>query len=372
MQTDSVATPLIANNVDINSPSFARYQRRRWIEIKKSERIFFVIAIIAVISTIVLTIISLFITPYRHAGFAYTIIIIITSALLVSFLFTGIFYHRFTDYMAILVGTLMLGIYVFVHYHLHRGEPNGFYRNFLIARLALAIIFFTTLLVIGAIELRAYYKDKLTSKQFRYHPQYLHLRLYNIFGCSIRVNTLFLMSLFLLNLYNFNQFESIDTTLLTIGIPSVLFWLAIGIVMVVRVENNKLTWAFFLLSSLQPAFMIYCLFSALKYSPAAPLTTAATTTATAAATTAATATTTTIIILQFTISTILKPLSKSLISILPALYTCVAVNFVSFILSIVFAIKCIRNFDKGLKERVFHSKLDQWLQGKLSNNVSTL
>ncbi|CAF1320598.1 unnamed protein product [Rotaria magnacalcarata] len=180
------------------------------------------------------------------------------------------------------------------------------------------------------------------------------------------------MSLFLLNLYNFNQFESIDTTLLTIGIPSVLFWLAIGIVMVVRVENNKLTWAFFLLSSLQPAFMIYCLFSALKYSPAAPLTTAATTTATAAATTAATATTTTIIILQFTISTILKPLSKSLISILPALYTCVAVNFVSFILSIVFAIKCIRNFDKGLKERVFHSKLDQWLQGKLSNNVSTL
>ncbi|CAM4822888.1 unnamed protein product, partial [Rotaria magnacalcarata] len=140
----------------------------------------------------------------------------------------------------------------------------------------------------------------------------------------------------------------------------------------VRVENNKLTWAFFLLSSLQPAFMIYCLFSALKYSPAAPLTTAATTTATAAATTAATATTTTIIILQFTISTILKPLSKSLISILPALYTCVAVNFVSFILSIVFAIKCIRNFDKGLKERVFHSKLDQWLQGKLSNNVSTL
>ncbi len=40
------------------------------------------------------------------------------------------------------------------------------------------------------------------------------------------------ISLFMLNLYNFNQLEAADTVLLVIGIPWTLLWLGIGIGMV--------------------------------------------------------------------------------------------------------------------------------------------
>jgi hypothetical protein len=52
-------------------------------------------------------------------------------------------------------------------------------------------------------------------------------------------------------------------------------------------------------------------------------------------------------------------------SILPlqaVLYVCIGLNIVTHLLSIGLSIVCVRNFGRGLKEKVFDSKADKFFQ----------
>jgi hypothetical protein len=57
-----------------------------------------------------------------------------------------------------------------------------------------------------------------------------------------------------------------------------------------------------------------------------------------------------------------------MLPVLQVLYVCVAANFITHIMSMVMGFWCKRNFNKGLRERVFNTKIDKWFQERWSKN----
>jgi hypothetical protein len=55
------------------------------------------------------------------------------------------------------------------------------------------------------------------------------------------------------------------------------------------------------------------------------------------------------------------------VPVLLVLYVCVAANFITHIMSMIMGFWCTRNFNKGLKERVFNNRVDKWIQQRWSN-----
>ena len=60
--------------------------------------------------------------------------------------------------------------------------------------------------------------------------------------------------------------------------------------------------------------------------------------------------------------------TQDLLPTLIVFYVCISVNLVIHILSIVLGFWCTRNFNKGLKEKVFNTKIDRWIQGHWLHN----
>ncbi len=56
-----------------------------------------------------------------------------------------------------------------------------------------------------------------------------------------------------------------------------------------------------------------------------------------------------------------------MVPVLLVLYVCVAANFITHIMSMIMGFWCTRNFNKGLKERVFNNRVDKWIQQRWSN-----
>jgi hypothetical protein len=59
-------------------------------------------------------------------------------------------------------------------------------------------------------------------------------------------------------------------------------------------------------------------------------------------------------------------LGASTLPIKGVLYVCMALNILTHISAFVLGIICMRNFGKGLKERVFNSRADKWFQNFFS------
>ena len=57
----------------------------------------------------------------------------------------------------------------------------------------------------------------------------------------------------------------------------------------------------------------------------------------------------------------------NLVPILNVLYVCLSLNLLAHILSLGFGYWCVRNFNKGLKEKVFNNRLDVWIQERWSS-----
>ncbi len=51
-----------------------------------------------------------------------------------------------------------------------------------------------------------------------------------------------------------------------------------------------------------------------------------------------------------------------LVPILQVLYACITANLLAHIISMILGLWCARNFNQGLKEKVFNNKLDKWIQ----------
>ncbi len=50
------------------------------------------------------------------------------------------------------------------------------------------------------------------------------------------------------------------------------------------------------------------------------------------------------------------------VPILNVLYVCITANLLAHIISMILGFWCTRNFNQGLKEKVFNNKLDKWIQ----------
>ena len=77
--------------------------------------------------------------------------------------------------------------------------------------------------------------------------------------------------------------------------------------------------------------------------------------------TTTTASTTRVFDLTTTITSSTLP-PKTLVSVPHALYVCIGTNLLAHILSLIVAVLCLRNFGKGLTERVFNNPVDKLLR----------
>ncbi|CAF0790800.1 unnamed protein product [Rotaria sordida] len=354
--------------------------RRGWANINRYEIIFLIVGILAAIATDSLTIVRLIdIHDTRDPDFAYAILILVNSLFLLLFLITGILFQRITHIVAFFISAVMLTIYVIVHYVARSKEPDnhGKAATIRLIRLILMIIFNICFIPLAILVIRDYRRDEFSKRLFGAFPTARRpLKIYNIFDCLARINTMLSISTFVLNLYNFNDLETTDKLLLGIGIPLALLWLGIGIGMI-RLENLILVGIFYFISLFQPGFLGYSLHSAIVTSSTSMSTTATftTTISTISSTIITTSTfissmsTTKAIDLEITttpITTISTSMPRVLVSVPKALYVCIAANILTHILSMIFAFICIRNFGKGLKEKVFNNRFDKWFRKRWS------
>ncbi|CAF1479080.1 unnamed protein product [Rotaria magnacalcarata] len=383
--------------------------RRGWANINRYEIIFLIVGVLAAIGTDTLTIMRLLDIDDKETNpdFAYGLLILVNSIFLLLFLFTGIWYQRIAHIVAFCVSAAMLTIYVIVHYIARSKEIDTDHRaaKIRLIRLILTIVFNICFIPLATFVIKDYRRDEFSKRIFGVFPAARRpLKIYNIFDCIVRVNTMLSISTFVLNLYNFNDYKVIDIFLLSFGIPLALLWLSVAIGMV-RLENSMLVGIFYLISLFQPAFLIFAVYSAIiTHSPTAisTTTTLATTmstissvasttaltimtstsssfTSTAALTTmmstassfTSTATLTTMKAIDPEIVTVgfnyLKLTAEVLVPVPKALYVCIAANLFTHISSMIFAYICILNFRQGLKEKIFNNRLDKWFQQRWSS-----
>ncbi|CAF4003109.1 unnamed protein product [Rotaria sp. Silwood1] len=268
----------------------------------------------------------------------------------------------------------MLTIYVIVHYAARSKETDSHGRaaTIRLIRLILTIIFNICFMPLAILVIRDYRRDEFSKRLFGAFPAARRpLKIYNIFDCLARINTMLSISTFVLNLYNFNHFEAFDTIFLSIGIPLSLLWFGIGIGMV-RLENFILVGVFYFISLFQPGFLGYSLYSAIDNSATSSSTTTTHTTITTTSTisTIFSSISTTKAVNPDITTTIFTTIStstpKGLVPVPKALYVCIVANILTHLLSMIIACICIRNFGKGLKERVFNNRFDKWFQKRWS------
>ncbi|CAF4721919.1 unnamed protein product [Rotaria sp. Silwood1] len=348
---------------------------RGWVNISRYEIIFLTVGILAAIATDTLTIIRLTdIHDTKDPDFAYAILILVNSIFLLLFLIIGIFYQRITHIVAFFISAVMLTIYVIVHYAARSKETDSHGRaaTIRLIRLILTIIFNICFIPLAILVIRDYRRDEFSKRLFGAFPAARRpLKIYNIFDCLAGINTMLSMSTFVLNLYNFNHFEAFDTIFLSIGIPLSLLWFGIGIGMV-RLENFILVGVFYFISLFQPGFLGYSLYSAIDNSATSSSTTTTHTTITTTSTisTIFSSISTTKAVNPDITTTIFTTIStstpKGLVPVPKALYVCIVANILTHLLSMIIACICIRNFGKGLKERVFNNRFDKWFQKRWS------
>jgi len=170
---------------------------------------------------------------------------------------------------------------------------------------------------------------------------------------------MFSISSLLLNLYNFNSFEPIDKVLLSVGIPLAFFWLGLAIGMV-RLENYFLVVPFVVFFFFQPSFLGYSLYSAIEIH--------SNDTSTISSTRPTTTNFVPFITSESTTKTIMTSTAApmSLIPVPTVLYVCIGVNIFTHLASFVVGFVCMKNYGKGLKERIFNNQLDKWFQKHLN------
>ncbi|UJR16140.1 hypothetical protein I4U23_003051 [Adineta vaga] len=276
---------------------------------------------------------------------AYGILILVHSVFLLLFLITGIFYQRISDIVAFFISAVILTIYVIAHYVARRNRPSDTrdtQPEIRLARLIFTIVFNICFIPLTIVVIKDYQRDEFSKRLFgAFTEERRPLRIYNTFDCVMRLTTMLSISSLILNLYNYTGYKQLDTAFLSIGIPLTLLWLGVGIGMV-RLENYKLVFVFYVLSLYQLGFLGYSLYTVLEHS--IDISPYSTTTATTMSST-----------------TTAKP-PVDLVPILHVLYVCISANLLAHIISMIMGFWCTRNFRKGLKEKLFNSKLDKWIR----------
>ncbi|CAF3506490.1 unnamed protein product [Adineta steineri] len=316
--------------------------RRGLANIRWYEYTFLILGILATLVTVGLTIARL-VTNHcsNSAEVAYGILILVHSIFLLLFLITGIFYQRITDIVAFFISAVMLTIYVITHYLTQKSRPSSScntQEEIRLTRLIFTIVFNICFIPLTFLVIKDYRRDEFSKRLFGAFPIARRpLQIYGVFDCILRLSTMLSISTLVLNTYNYTDHNALDTVLLSMGIPIALLWLGFGIGMA-RLENLILLFIFYFLSLFQLGFLSYSFYTTIKYSKDKPQIPVSTTTSTAANS-----------VVDF-------------VPILHVLYVCLTANLLAHIISMILAFCCTRNFNKGLKERVFNNKFDKWFQ----------
>lgn len=300
--------------------------------------------------------------------FAYGILIIVNSVFLLFFLITGLLYQRITDIVAFLICSTLLTIYVIQHYFTAKDDPDNrriTQPEIRLARLILTIVFNTCFIPLAYLVIKLYNKDEFSKRLFGAFPAARRpLKIYSVFDCCARVNTMLSISSLVLNLYNSTTSDVSDKVLLGIGVPLALVWLLFGIGMA-RLESYVLVAVFYVLSLFQIGALTFILYSGIDNAYNArtsttmvtPVTTSGwnTTTIFAQNTTA-----------PFQTTSTTHPPIPNMLPVIGVLYVCVIANILSHFTSLIMGFWCTRNFKHDLKERVFNTRIDKWVQQRWS------
>lgn len=321
--------------------------RRNFKNIRWYEYAFLALGILATLVTDGLTIVRLVdLGSFNDPDFAYGILILVHSIFLLAFLVTGIFFQRASDIIAFLFSAFLLTIYVVAHFFARKNAETDAHDNqpkLRLVRLIFTMFFNVCFIPLGIIVIKDYRREEFSKRVFgAFAAARLPLQLYNIFACVARISTMLSISALVLNLYNFTGFVTADRAFLIIGIPLAFLWLGLGIGMI-RLESYLLALIFYVLSLFQIGFLSFCLYTAIDYSSSINRELKSSTTTT----TSMSSTKTNVLVF---------------VPILNVLYICVSFNIVTHIASMVLSLICARNFNKGLKDKMFNNKLDQWFQ----------
>lgn len=341
---------------------------RRWTNINRYEVIFLISALLAAMVTDGLTIyrLSQLHDDISDPDFAYGIIILVTSVFLLIFLATGIFQQRITDIVVFFVCALMMTIYVIAQFVYREFNPPSkdtpTDKKLRLVRLIFTCVFNIIFVPLSIFVIRDYERDEFAKRLFGAFPaQRWPLRIYNILDCLARINTMLSISVYVLSLYNFNDFQYVDDILLSIGIPLCFLWLGVTIGMI-RMESYLLVVFFAMISLFQPGFLIYSAYSNIEdpttSSPILPTTTAIVFNTTISPNETALIQSDFFVDNNSTMSSSTKP-PVNHVPVPVALFVCMALNICSHIASCVCAGLCVKNFGKGLKEKVFNNRADK-------------
>ncbi|CAF1341391.1 unnamed protein product [Rotaria magnacalcarata] len=321
--------------------------RRGKINIRWYEYTFLALSLLAAIVTDGLTIARIAQSdPSNDPDFAYGILILVHSIFLLIFLITGIFYQRITDIVAFFLSSVLLTIYVIAHFIAkitHNNDGQSTQAKIRLVRLIFTITFNLCFIPLAVMVIKDYRRDEFSKRLFGVFPAARRpLKIYSIFDCVVRINTMLSISSLLLNLYNVTGYETVDRVLLIIGIPLTLLWLSMGIGMA-RLENYMLVFIFYIFSLFQFGFLGYSFYTAIQYSTQISRGSASSLTTT-------------------------KATMINLVPVLQVLYVCISANLLTHILSMGMGFWCTRHFKQGLKEKVFNNKIDKWIQKRWSQN----
>ncbi|CAF5222697.1 unnamed protein product, partial [Rotaria magnacalcarata] len=112
----------------------------------------------------------------------------------------------------------------------HNNDGQSTQAKIRLVRLIFTITFNLCFIPLAVMVIKDYRRDEFSKRLFGVFPAARRpLKIYSIFDCVVRINTMLSISSLLLNLYNVTGYETVDRVLLIIGIPLTLLWLSMGI-----------------------------------------------------------------------------------------------------------------------------------------------
>ncbi|CAF1507819.1 unnamed protein product, partial [Didymodactylos carnosus] len=189
----------------------------------------------------------------------YGILLIVHSIFLTIFLITGILCQRLLDIIAFFLSAILLTTYVVIHFFKRRSVKDQY--NIRLARLIFTIFFNACFIPLTMFVIRDYRRNEYAKRLFgAFQGARRPLQIYYSFACVIRISAMLTISTLILDMRGINK--TLDTIILAIGIPLVLIWLGIAVLMV-QLENIKLAIVFYLLSLFQPVHVGWQIYEAI-------------------------------------------------------------------------------------------------------------
>ncbi|UJR30484.1 hypothetical protein I4U23_018017 [Adineta vaga] len=232
-----------SNSVVMKSNNSLSFQRQ----------IYLILGII-ILSTILLP--NIFAIKTDHDDFTFHLLFIVHSCFLILFFISTMIYTNIGDGLTTISALILLAIYKTIHYLIrYRYCRINSRKDFLLTTIQL-----TSLLIFVIIySLWTYLLIRTNSQE----KQMKQTNGKGIFYSLLSLNLMLTISSLILNIHNQESFDLHHIIILSIGIPFVLLWCTIGILMSIY-KNCLFITIFYFLSIIQPFHLTYLIFQSIN------------------------------------------------------------------------------------------------------------